>query len=87
MARADRSHFNELFYPALMEGAHGRFNERNRPMDVSSVSPSSPVAPVDTSGSQPQVQATTSTDNNSDYQPPPKAPLPPGQGTRVDQLA
>jgi len=56
-------------------------------MDVSSVSPSSPVAPVDTSDSQPQVQATTSTDNNSDYQPPPKAPLPPGQGTRVDQLA
>ena len=56
-------------------------------MDVSSVSPSSPVTPVDTSGSQPQVQAATSTDNNSDYQPPPKAPLPPGQGTRVDQLA
>ncbi len=55
-------------------------------MDVSSVSPSSPVAPVDMSGSQSQVQA-TSTDNNSHYQPPPKAPLPPGQGTRVDQLA
>ena len=69
-----------------MEGRHGRSNERNRPMDVSSVSPSSPVTPVDTSGNQPQVQA-TSTDNNSDYQPPPKAPLPPGQGTRVDQLA
>jgi hypothetical protein len=70
-----------------MEEGHGRFNERNRPMDVSSVSPSSPVAPVDTSGSQPQVQAAASTDNNSDYQPPPKAPLPPGQGTRIDQLA
>jgi hypothetical protein len=70
-----------------MEEDHGRFNERTRPMDVSSVSPSSPVAPVDTSGSQPQVQATTSTDNNSQYQPPPKAPLPPGQGTRVDQIA
>ena len=54
-------------------------------MDVSSVSPSPPVTPVDTSGSQPQVQA-ASTDNNSDYQPPPKAPLPPGQGTRVDQI-
>ena len=69
-----------------MEEGHGRDSERNRPMDVSSVSPSSPVAPVDASGSQPQVQ-TTSTDNNSHYQPPPKAPLPPGQGTRVDQLA
>ena len=54
-------------------------------MDVSSVSPSPPVAPVDTSGSQPQVEATGT--DNSDYQPPPKAPLPPGQGTRVDQLA
>jgi hypothetical protein len=70
-----------------MEGAHGRFNERNRLMDVSSVSPSPPVTPVDTSGSQPQVQAAANTDNNSDYQPPPKPPLPPGQGTRVDQLA
>jgi hypothetical protein len=36
---------------------------------------------------QVQAQATSTTDNNSDYQPPPKAPLPPGQGTRVDQLA
>ena len=53
-------------------------------MDVSSVSPSPPVTPVDTSSSQPQVQANG---NNSDYQPPPKAPLPPGQGTRVDQIA
>ena len=25
--------------------------------------------------------------NNSTYQPPPKPPLPPGQGTQVDQLA
>lgn len=56
-------------------------------MDVSSVSPSSPVTPVGTSSSQPQVQAATNTDNNSQYQPPPKAPLPPGQATRVDQLA
>jgi hypothetical protein len=55
-------------------------------MDVSSVSPSSPVTPADTSSSQPQVQA-TNTDNNSHYQPPPKAPLPPGQGSRVDQIA
>ena len=55
-------------------------------MDISSVSPSPAVTPVDTGGSQPQVQ-TTSTDSNSAYQPPPKPPLPPGQGTRVDQLA
>jgi hypothetical protein len=53
-------------------------------MDVSSVSPSTPVAPVDTSGPKP---AQASSDNSSAYQPPPKPPLPPGQGTRVDQLA
>jgi hypothetical protein len=39
---------------------------------------------VDSSGPKP-VQA--STDNSNAYQPPPKPPLPPGQGTRVDQLA
>jgi hypothetical protein len=55
-------------------------------MDITSVSPAAPVAPVDTGNSQPAVQA-ASADNNSAYQPPPKAPLPPGQGTRVDQLA
>jgi hypothetical protein len=55
-------------------------------MDVSSVSPSSPVTPVATNSSQVQ-PAAAGTSNNSDYQPPPKAPLPPGQGTRVDQLA
>ena len=53
-------------------------------MDVSSISPPAPVAPVDSSGPKP-VQA--SADNSNAYQPPPKAPLPPGQGTRVDQLA
>jgi hypothetical protein len=54
-------------------------------MDVSSVSASAPVAPVASSDSSSQVQA-SSNGNNSSYQPPPKAPLPPGQGTRVDQL-
>ena len=34
--------------------------------------------------SKPQAQAAAS--DNGGYQPPPKAPLPPGQGTRVDQL-
>jgi hypothetical protein len=53
-------------------------------MDVSSVTSSTPVTPVSTSSPQPQA---ASTDNNSAYQPPPKAPLPPGQGTRIDQIA
>jgi len=53
-------------------------------MDVSSVSASAPVTPVVSSDPQPPVQANG---NNSTYQPPPKPPLPPGQGTRIDQLA
>lgn len=52
-------------------------------MDVSSVSPPAPITPVDFSPKP--VQA--STDNSNAYQPPQKPPLPPGQGTRVDQLA
>jgi hypothetical protein len=54
-------------------------------MDVSSVSPPAPVTPVDTSSGPKPVQV--SSDNSNAYQPPPKAPLPPGQGTRVDQIA
>jgi hypothetical protein len=54
-------------------------------MDVSSVSSPAPVAPVDTSSGPKPVQA--SSDDTNAYQPPPKAPLPPGQGTRVDQIA
>jgi hypothetical protein len=54
-------------------------------MTISRVSPSpAPVAPADASDSKPQAQAAAS--DNGGYQPPPKAPLPPGQGTRVDQL-
>ena len=55
-------------------------------MDVSSVTAAPAVAPIDSGNSQPPAQS-TNTDNNSAYQPPPKPPLPPGQGTRVDQLA
>jgi hypothetical protein len=54
-------------------------------MSVSSVAPSpAPPASADASGSKPPAQAAAS--DNGGYQPPPKAPLPPGQGTRVDQL-
>ena len=55
-------------------------------MSISSIAPSpAPVASADASDSKPQVAAATASDNGG-YQPPPKAPLPPGQGTRVDQL-
>jgi hypothetical protein len=54
-------------------------------MSISSVSPSpAPLAPADTGDSKPPVAAAAS--DNGGYEPPPKAPLPPGQGTRVDQL-
>ena len=56
-------------------------------MDISSVSASTPVTAVASSDSQPQQVAASSNGDNSTYQLPPKPPLPPGQGTRVDQLA
>ena len=56
---------------------------------ISSVSSSTPVAPLSTSGpkvaDQPSDTAAASDAANA-YQPPPPPPLPPGQGTRVDQL-
>ena len=57
-------------------------------MDVSSVSSSIKVVPVQVNPFKPQ----QSQDNNATsaapaYQPPSPPPLPPGQGTRVDQLA
>jgi hypothetical protein len=61
-------------------------------MTISSVSaPASaaPINPVDTNA--PKTSAATASADSSDtsaaHQPPPPPPLPPGQGTRVDQLA
>jgi hypothetical protein len=56
-------------------------------MNISSVSAPNPVTsltPVDT----PKAQGTTANSDASDtaHQPTPPPPLPPGQGTRVDQL-
>jgi hypothetical protein len=55
-------------------------------MDVSSVSSAPPVAPVQPSVSKPQ-QDDSASSAAAAYQPPSPPPLPPGQGTRVDQLA
>ncbi|HLZ01310.1 MAG TPA: hypothetical protein VKR55_04065 [Bradyrhizobium sp.] len=55
-------------------------------MDVSSVSATAPTTQVSSGDSKPQTAASSNGDNST-YQPPPKPPLPPGQGTRVDQLA
>ena len=61
-------------------------------MTISSISaPASaaPINPVDTSAPK-KTAATPSADGSEAgvvHQPPPPPPLPPGQGTRVDQLA
>jgi hypothetical protein len=56
-------------------------------MSVSSVAPSAPISPALLTDPQtPQVKTPASPDDSSAYQPPPPAPLPPGQGTRIDQL-
>jgi hypothetical protein len=61
-------------------------------MTISSVSaPASaaPITPVDNSAPK-TANATSGAargDTNTAHQPPPPPPLPPGQGTRVDQLA
>jgi hypothetical protein len=69
-----------------MEAGHG-WKQHRIPlaMSISSVSPfPAPTAPTDADSAKPQLQATAS--DNGGYQPPPRPPLPPGQGTRVDQL-
>jgi hypothetical protein len=58
-------------------------------MDVSKVAPP-PIAVVVPNYDQTKPQddqATKAKDAETAYQPPPAPPLPPGQGTRIDQLA
>ena len=58
-------------------------------MDVSSVSSSIKVVPVQVNPFKPQQSQDDNNAANASaaYQPPSPPPLPPGQGTRVDQLA
>ena len=66
-------------------GEAGALMRRGLPMSVSSVA-SPPVAVVMPNyDSKPQ--DSDSRDASAAYQPPPQAPLPPGQGTRIDQIA
>ncbi|HEY3792212.1 MAG TPA: hypothetical protein VGM09_10320 [Bradyrhizobium sp.] len=58
-------------------------------MSISSVSATPPVTPV-VSNNQPSTPPAPSNDNDADDSSstqPAQAPLPPGQGTRIDQLA
>jgi hypothetical protein len=56
-------------------------------MTISSVSTAPAIVPLDAGSPKPQdATAATSSDTSATHQPTPPAPLPPGQGTRVDQL-
>jgi hypothetical protein len=57
-------------------------------MSISSVSAPSPVQPPTTSQTtMPPASNDSDSDDAGAAQPPAQAPLPPGQGTRIDQLA
>lgn len=56
-------------------------------MTISSVTPSSPPqSPSSTTDTKPPATKATGDANAPSWQPPAKSPLPPGQGTRIDQL-
>jgi hypothetical protein len=57
-------------------------------MNISSISAPTPINPPDPSASKtPDVQPDDNSSDVSAAQPPAQAPLPPGQGIRVNQLA
>ncbi len=55
-------------------------------MNISSVSTAPVIVPLDAGSPKPQGTAPATSDAGPTHQPTPPAPLPPGQGTRVDQL-
>lgn len=56
-------------------------------MSVSSVAPPAVAVVAPSFDNSKQVDDQKKKDAEQAYQPPPPAPLPPGQGTRIDQLA
>ena len=55
---------------------------------ISSVPPSAPAKPPELIETKaPDVKPDTDADATAAYQLPAQAPLPPGQGTRIDQIA
>ena len=81
--------FSERIHAALVcrRSGLGEQDQGCRPMSVSSISAAPPIAPIKSPDPKP-VQAQPDNDANdaSKVQPATPAPLPPGQGTRVDQL-
>jgi hypothetical protein len=55
-------------------------------MSISSIPASAPVTPPTTTPKAPDVQADKDANDAAAAQPPVQAALPPGQGTRVNQL-
>ena len=56
-------------------------------MTISSITPSSPPqSPSSTADTKPPATKAPADANARSWQPPAKSPLPPGQGTRIDQL-
>jgi hypothetical protein len=60
-------------------------------MSISSIAVSTPVNPVNPPGTSasktPDAQTAADANDAGATQPPVQAPLPPGQGTRIDQIA
>jgi hypothetical protein len=56
-------------------------------MSVSSISATPPVTPTAVSNNPPSAPSNDNDADDSSSSPPAQAPLPPGQGTRIDQLA
>ncbi len=87
---SDPSHFNDwLDGPFVRSGARSIVSIcEDMWMSVSSVAPPpvTVVVPSYDTTKQPDDQ-TKAKDNDPTNQPTPPAPLPPGQGTRIDQLA
>jgi hypothetical protein len=55
-------------------------------MSVSSISTTPPPAPVKPPEPVQAKAPDVTTDSTATYQPPAQSPLPPGQGTRIDQI-
>jgi hypothetical protein len=55
-------------------------------MGISSTSATTPTPPSFTTETKPPAASSTGDTDKPTWQPPAKSPLPPGQGTRVDQL-
>jgi hypothetical protein len=66
---------------------HRSSNIRGQIMTISSVGAPPPVsAPVIADTASPDAKNNAASGNTDTWQPPAKSPLPPGQGTRIDQI-